>query len=204
MDELPEREISRELGPSEQLLWAGFPRQGVVLRAPDVLLVPFSIFIGGFVTFWFARVIEMGAPLLFMAFGVLFVLFSLYLIVGRFWVEARKRAATAYGVTSERVIIVSGVFSRNVKSLSIGTLTEVALSENADGGGTITFGPVPLMHWLFAGTGWPMNRWPWFSAQDVLRFDLPTGARGVYEIIRGAVRAAQTLAGTWQPSAWAC
>lgn len=186
MDEPPEDVIRRELGPSEQLLWTGRPRQGVVLRAEDGLLIPFSIMWGGFAIFWEAAAIASDAPFFFALWGVPFVLVGLYIMVGRFWVDARQRAATVYGVTSERVVIVSGVFARGVKSLSIDTLTDVSLTERAGGGGTITFGWVPFMHWWYAGAGWPG-----YGQRAVPNFDLPEGARGVYEIIRGAQRAAK-------------
>jgi hypothetical protein len=186
MDESPEDVIRGELGPSEQLLWAGRPRQGFVLRATDAFVIPFSIMWGGFAIFWEATVIATGAPFFFAVWGVPFVLAGLYIMVGRFWVDARQRTATVYGVTSERAVIVSGVFARGVKSLSIDTLTDVSLAERAGGAGTITFGSVPYMHWWYAGVGLPG-----FGQQAVPSFDLPDGARSVYEIVRGAQRAAK-------------
>jgi hypothetical protein len=183
--ESPEDVIRKELGPSERLLWSGRPRQGFVLRASDAFLIPFSIMWGGFAIFWEASVISRGAPFFFMLWGVPFVLVGLYIMVGRFWVDARQRAATFYGVTSERVVIVSGVFARGVKSLGIDTLTDVSLTERVGGGGTITFGSVPFGYGLYAGTGWP------FGQAAVPNFDLSDGARGVYEIIRGSQQAAK-------------
>ncbi|WP_165226310.1 PH domain-containing protein [Aquisphaera insulae] len=187
VDELPENVLRGQLGPSERLLWAGQPRQGILLRAIDALLIPFSILWGGFAIFWEASVIASGAPIFFAIWGVPFVLVGLYIIFGRFWVDARQRAATAYGVTSERVIIASGVFSRSIKSLSIDTLTDVSLTERAGGGGTIMFGPRPPMYWFYAGAGWPG-----FGPQVVPSFELADEARAVYEIIRTAQREAKT------------
>jgi hypothetical protein len=51
------------------------------------------------------------------------------------------RSRTYYGLTNERVIIISGLSSRTVKSLQVQTLTDVSLSEEASGTGTVTFGP---------------------------------------------------------------
>jgi hypothetical protein len=189
VDEPPEDVIGRELGPSEQLLWCGRPRQGVVFRAADTFMIPFSVMWGGFAIFWEASALAMGAPLFFALWGVPFVLFGLYIMLGRFWVDARQRAATAYGVTSERVVIVSGVFVRGVKSLSLDTLTDVSLTERARGGGTVAFGTLPFMHWMSAGAGWPG-----LGHQGAPSFDLADGAREVYEVIRAAQRAARRQA----------
>src|SRR5262249_50119634 len=100
---------------------------------------------GGFAIFWELTAINMGAPFFFALWGVPFVLVGLYIMFGRFLLDVRQRAATTYGVTSERVIIISGLFSRAIKSLNVATLTDLSLSERSNGGGTITFGPALFM-----------------------------------------------------------
>ena len=189
MDGEPEDLISDELAPGEKLLWSGRPLQGFVLRAVDAFLIPFSLLWGGFAIFWEAGVLASGAPWFFALWGVPFVLVGLYIIFGRFWVDARQRAATVYAVTSERVVIVSGLFTRCVKSLSIDTITDVSLTERGEGAGTITFGPVPPFYWWYGGAGWPG-----FGHQAVPRFELAADTRQVYEIIRGGQRAAKRQA----------
>lgn len=186
MDESAEDVIHNELGPGERMIWAGRPRLGLMLRRADAFLIPFSIMWGGFAIFWETMVLLNGAPWFFALWGIPFVLVGFYIMVGRFWVDARQRANTYYGVTSERVVIVSGLFSRGVKSLNIDTLTDVSLSERANGKGTITFGSLPPMYWWFGGANWPGS-----GQYAVPSFELPEQAREVYEIIRSAQRLAK-------------
>ena len=142
--------IRSELGPSEQALWTGHPRTGLVLRVSDAFAIPFSVLWAGFAIFWLYSAAESGAPLPFVLFGVPFVFVGIYIVIGRFFVEARQRGATYYAVTPQRIIIASGLLTRKVQSLSLKTLHEVSLSERADGSGTISFGnqhPMAVCVW---------------------------------------------------------
>jgi hypothetical protein len=130
-------EIARELAATERLLWAGQPRQGIVLRPSDT----FILLWGGFAIFWEATAILGGAPWFFALWGIPFVLVGLYLIVGRFLWDARRRSRTLYGLSDQRVIILSGGSSRKITSLNLRTLSDISLTEKSDGTGTITFGP---------------------------------------------------------------
>ena len=105
--------IQRELGSHERILWAGKSRQGLVFRPSDTFLIPFSLLWGGFAFFWEYSVLTGGAPLFFALWGIPFVLVGSHFIVGRFLVDTRQRAKTVYGLTNERLLIISGLFTRN-------------------------------------------------------------------------------------------
>jgi len=185
MGPIAELELAPHLDGGESLLWSGRPRQGLVLRPSDAFVIPFSLMWGGFAVFWEASVLERDAPLFFVLWGIPFVLVGLYMIGGRFFADARLRGRTFYGLTSSRVIIVSGLFSRRVKSLSLRTLSDVTLSERADRSGTISFGPTtPWSSW--AGS----MPWPGTSQQQAPAFELIAEARSVYNKIREAQKAA--------------
>jgi hypothetical protein len=177
MTTLPD-EIRRELAPLEQVLWSGRPKQGLVLRGSDAFQIPFSLLWCGFALFWETGVARTGNAF-FMLWGVPFVAIGLYMVFGRFFFDARQRARTFYAVTGQRVLIVSGVFARSIKSLDLKGLAALTLSEGRDGRGSIVFGPDAGM---FGGS----SSWPGSRAQVAPRFDLIEDARRVHDIIRGA------------------
>jgi hypothetical protein len=133
--------LRSEPGPGERVLWSGRPGQGLVLHTWDIVMIPFSLMWAGFAVFWEAAALASGAPFFFALWGIPFVLIGLYMVAGRFWVDARQRKRTTYALTNERVIILSGLFSVSVTSLNLRTLPVVTLSARSGGRGTITFGP---------------------------------------------------------------
>ncbi|HEY3854676.1 MAG TPA: PH domain-containing protein [Verrucomicrobiae bacterium] len=190
MLESAELVLNPRLDPGEHLLWIGKPRSGIRTRSQDVFLIPFSLMWGGFAIFWEFMAItgtqKMRHPSPFAPsiFGVPFVLIGLYLIVGRFFVDAKMRARTFYGVTNERVIIISGLFSQQVKSLQLRTISDVSLTEKSDGSGTITFGPTPFGNFFGSGS------WPGGNRNAPPSFDMIEHAKEVYETIRRAQKSA--------------
>ena len=126
--------IQSELDPDERLIWSGSPAQGIKFRGSDIFMIPFSLLWGGFAIFWEYSAIRGGAPLFFALWGVPFVIVGLHMIFGRFVIDAKIREKTFYGLTDERVLIVSGLFKKKIKSLSLRTLDDVSFSDH--GGGT--------------------------------------------------------------------
>jgi hypothetical protein len=183
MSQSSEGILSQHIDPGERLLWSGQPRRGIQFRAQDVFLIPFSILWCGFAIFWEASVIGSGAPFFFMLWGVPFVCVGLFFVFGRFILDSRSRARIFYGVTSERIIIVNGLLSPQIKSLQIRTLTDVSLTQRSDSSGTITFGAVHYMNSMF-----PTGAWPGAGRYAPPSFDLIEDAKKVYDIIRNAQR----------------
>lgn len=185
----PEDEFRGKLGPDEQLLWVGCPPAGLRFRFGDVFFIPFSLLWCGFAIFWTFSAFSMGAPWFFVLWGTPFILVGLYMVVGRFFVDALVRSNTAYAVTNERIIIQSGLLVRRQTSFNLDTLSDLSLTEYGDGGGVIVFGMGLFMD--------QRQRWVWQSMGPPSRipaFELPTGARHVYQLIRDAQRAAKRAA----------
>jgi Bacterial PH domain len=183
LPEIPEQMMATQLSSGERLLWSGTPRQGLYLRASDGYLVPFSLMWGGFAIYWEYTVLTSKAPFFFGIWGVPFVVIGLYMMFGRFFIDARQRSKTYYGLTNQRVLIVSGLFSRSVKSLQLRTLSDISLAERSDGTGTITFGAAPPWWSGMAG-------WPGYSRSQSPSFDSIANARDVADRIRVAQREA--------------
>jgi hypothetical protein len=132
-------EIQESLEPGERVLWSGRPRRGLTLRPQDGFLIPFSlvwtaIAATGFIAGQKAPNTPMAVvPALFLVIGA-------YFVVGRFFVDAWLRARTRYAVTNVRVIIISGFWSRETRSLSLDGLSDMRVTKGRNGRGTIRFG----------------------------------------------------------------
>lgn len=177
--------IQKHLEPAERVLWSGQPRQGLRLRAADALLIPFSLLWGGFAFFWEYSVLAAGAPFFFPVFGIPFVAMGLYLIAGRFYIDARQRENTFYGLSSDRVLIVSGVFLVRVKSLPLRTLSDVTLIESREETGSIAFGnSFPFASWIGG------MAWPGMEPSSGSRLDMIENPKQVYQLIRDAQKRA--------------
>jgi len=171
--------VQKHIDSGERVFWSGKPKQGLIFRGADIFIIPFSLFWCGFVFFWEYSVISHGAPIFFPLFGIPFVAVGIYLIIGRFYVDAKKRENTFYAVTSERVMIISGVFRQKLKSLALRTLSEVSVDESKDGSGSIEFGQSLPFASLLAGIWWPGLEQ--FSGP---RFDAIHNPKEVYQLIR--------------------
>lgn len=169
-----------ELNPGEKIIWSGQPQQGLILRSSDIFMIPFSLLWGGFAIFWELGVVSSGAPFFFMLWGIPFVLLGLYMIFGRFFLDRAQRSKTYYALTNERAIIISGVFNQTTKSLDIKKLPEINISIKGDGKGTITFGALHPMAWMYAGSGFSnMGRY-----NIAPSFEMIDEAKKVYQLIK--------------------
>jgi len=171
--------FSSQLGAGERLLWTGQPRQGLFLRATDWAQIPFGLLWGGFAFFWEWSAFHTGAPLFFRLWGVPFVLIGIYLVAGRFFIDAMLRSKTCYALTTQRAIILSGGFATRTTSLQLRAMSDVSLVEYSGGIGTITFGAT--VPWWAGAPGWPGGRY-----RPSPSFDSIADARGVFDTLRRA------------------
>jgi hypothetical protein len=146
--------LKQELQVDETLVWSGLPRQGLIFKANDIFMIPFSLMWGGFAFFWELSVFSSNAPIFFRLWGIPFVLVGIYIIAGRFFFDAKIRAGTLYGLTNKRAIIISGLLSKKTTSINLKNISEVQVTKKSDGSGTIILGASnPLQ--FFQNASWP-------------------------------------------------
>jgi hypothetical protein len=177
-------DFTEQLLDGERIIWSGRPGQGLLLTGRDGLLIPFSLLWGGFAVFWEATVMRTSAPLLFRLWGVPFVLVGLYLIAGRFIVDAWLRGRTRYALTNQRILIARSRPFGKFMALGIDRVLDVQFSEGARGRGTLRFGQ-PAPFWGrggFAGWSPALDPTPQFLAID--------DAQSVFNQIQRAIRSA--------------
>ena len=155
-----EEYLKPNLSSGEKLIWTGKPKTGIVFRSSDAFMIPFSLLWGGFALFWESSVIATRAPFFFKLWGIPLILVGLYLTIGRLFVDAKKRENTIYGITPDRIIIESGIFSRDIQSLNIRTLSDITVNQKADNSGTITLGPTDIRYSMMQGMEWPGAKQP--------------------------------------------
>jgi hypothetical protein len=188
-------DIRDRLLPDEKIIWTGTPKQGLLLTSRDMLLVPFSVLWGGFAIFWEYSVLFLIRPhhavaapapvvTFFPLFGVPFVLIGLYMMFGRFFLDAQLRKRTAYAITNQRVLILRSGLMNKFVSLSLDRPPGLTLSEGRNGSGTITFGE--------GGSNWARPGFQvWVPALDpVPRFLNIENVRTVFDQIQRLVRPA--------------
>lgn len=124
----------------ESILWVGGPEVRPYALRGAWYLMPFSLLWGGFAIFWEVGVISSGAPFLFSIWGIPFVLIGLYMIFGRIFVARREAQRTMYGVTNQRILLMTGAFRPTFTEIALTDLPVIQLEEQGSGLGTITFG----------------------------------------------------------------
>ena len=183
MDRIAAQKLQHELGRKEIFLWAGQPRPGVAFSRADFFMVPFSLLWGGFAFFWEYSVYKAGAPVFFLLWGIPFVAIGLYVIVGRFFGDAFRRRHLYYGVSNERLLILSEVVGHKLTSVSLVTLAAMTLTQGRDGAGTITFGPTSPLAWFFWSAAWPAA-----ARQASPSFEYIANVKVVHDLIQEALR----------------
>lgn len=188
--ETPESIIRPYLGSKERLVWTGRPAQGLRLAPSDALMIPFSLVWAGIV-FWNFGIGFRGlqaAPLPFMLFECVFLLFGVYFVLGRFLVDAWARSRTVYGLTGQRAIIVRRLWG---EQLLTSPLDRSIRLKRRGRGGDIEFGYRP--GGLSGMRGQGLGTWNPALTNQVTFLGLPD-AMEVYRKAQAAAEKSETVA----------
>lgn len=169
--------------PREKLLWLGRPKQGLMFSKKDLLQVPFSLMWGGFAIFWESMAVrQVNAPFFFKLWGIPFVLIGLYLIIGRFALDAFVRARTQYAVSNQRILVLREGWFSKLLTMPLERLQTLDLDQSGDGTGTISF-----ENDVQIGYGRRGNIGAWTPAlSNIPRFLGITDVRQVFDLIQSA------------------
>lgn len=151
-------QIRSRLLDGEYVLWEGQPRNKI-FTSQDIFFVPFSLMWGGFAFFWEFSVIKHG-PLIFMIWGIPFVLVGIYMIFGRFIYRSYVNKNTYYYVTDKRLIIIKALKKETISSVYYKTIPALTKKINSDGSGSLIFGDGNAPYGIYQNTGMDflMNR----------------------------------------------
>jgi hypothetical protein len=139
--------IQREIIAGERLIWTGQPRQGLRPTFEEQGGVNFAV--AGFFVFWLVMVasitldnlwdVEGRFNLRVLIAGLVFFAFGSALLDFVAGYDAVDRQHTFYGLTDQRIILISGILRPNLRSFLLHDLqrTEVEVQDN--GSGTISF-----------------------------------------------------------------
>ena len=148
-----ETKFNNELLEGEKILWSGKPEEGILFKKADIFLIPFSLLWGGFTIFWEISVLRINAPLFFSLFGIPFVLFGLYLMIGRFFYKKHKKRNTYYAITDQRVLILTALKNKRLKSIFIKNIPTINKNIKSNGYGSIKFGNSSIFTSMYENTG---------------------------------------------------
>jgi hypothetical protein len=127
------------LAADERIVWTGRPPAGLMLTGQDVFLIPFSLLWGGFAIFWEVGASAAGGGIFFALWGIPFVMMGIYMIVGRFFVDAWLRKGTVYGLTGRRALVLRSRPGERLNATPTGGSVRVAGRKGEEG--TLEFGP---------------------------------------------------------------
>jgi len=136
--------VRSKLEDGETLVWSGMPKQGLLLRPTDAVVIPTSLLWGGFALYWEYEVVTTHQFWVLQVWGIPFVLIGLFLIVGRFFVDAALRSRSYYGLSDKRILIVIG---DKLQSYPLSDISGIGITSGSDRVGSLVFGvpgtPVP-------------------------------------------------------------
>jgi hypothetical protein len=196
--------ISSELNPDEQLLWSGQPQAGIILRRSDWLFIPISVLLcglacglEGWILSFIWQIIALRdnsslagvitLVLVVLALLILpFVFLGLFLVIGRFFFDRLRRRKTFYALTNGRILIISTILKKRVRSIALDQKPNVRLAQHPNGKGSIYLNMDAFLWWVLVGPPWWIPFWVDVEAYQPAFLERIDSAAQVFEQIKQA------------------
>ncbi len=133
-----DRLFKQFLEDKENIIWTDKPKTGIVFRSEDIIMIPFSILWVINAIYFFTSAYSLSAPFFFLLSSFIFVIIGVFSVFARFIIDVLQRDNTLYAITNERIMILSGIFDKSLKSIPIISLKEINYTEKVNGTGTIS------------------------------------------------------------------
>ena len=142
------------LEPDEVLMWAGRPRQGVIIRNRDPIMV-IVVLVFAVVYFWVVGgSLAAGPTVPVLIFHLLVLACVVYFAVGSFFLDAYYRSRLYYALTDQRAVILETMVVTEAKSLMKSDFFLARLKETEGGRGTIRLdSPTQAVNSMMLGMG---------------------------------------------------
>ena len=123
--------------PDERVVWTGRPVRGLLLTENDWLLIPLSVLWAAVALYAMGGVFFSGATLISLLIGAAFGLATLFVVAGRFAVDAWIRSRTVYALSTRRALEIRAALIPKLLTAPLGGAVD--LREGRGGRGTLTF-----------------------------------------------------------------
>lgn len=141
-----DNELNDFLNEEEKVLWKGQSKTNVHLTALDLFYVPASVL---FILFAIKDFIIDEVDLM----GIPFIIFGLYILVGRFFMKYFRKRRILYYVTSKRVIVLDKSRNKILLEKNINSIKHINKNIRRNGVGTLQFGNPTIIQLLGGNTG---------------------------------------------------
>lgn len=175
-------DLSHHLAADEKVLWRGAPASRLIFHSWDFLVIPFSLLWTGGVLIAAADVLSKN-PVSTVEVLLISAMMAagLFMVVGRFIVEAYILSGIEYAITDQRILIAYSKLVRRFTAVHLDRLADVELNLRGGGKGTIRFGPRANL--------WSNNASPFIPAlSPQAQFIHIADAQSVFALIQNAMR----------------
>ena len=144
IDPTASQKIQPYLSSDETLYWAGMPNPQIIFHSDDWTSIPFALAWTAFTIFWESMAVRgnsksNGANWFFVLWGIPFIAVGIYMLVGRFVMDAWLKRRTYYALTNRRALIVQEGWKTKTSSAYLDSIPNIEFE--GDSTGTIWLGP---------------------------------------------------------------